>query len=168
LALTHTIVFSNLTLTPETATPTEIEATVSGIGLSLTPWTELLDGRKEQEPMVVKTRNLGHGLTGLHVGVNNVRRYFPKDASVIELQLDHLQIQCDLEPKFWQDQPEILDPRLGAWLESKRVKGKSSHAGFLLAMIPSGKNSFRLQPVSSSPEVRTKSVRGPIALELIG
>jgi hypothetical protein len=118
--------------------------------------------------MVVKTRNLGHGLTGLHVGASNVRRYFPKDSSVIELQLDHLQIQCGLEPNFWQDQPEILDRRLGAWLESKRLKGKANQSSILLAMIPSGKNAFRLQPVSSSDQVKVQPSSGPIALELIG
>jgi len=33
---------------------------------------------KEQVSMVVKTQSKGHGVTGLHVGSNNVRRYFPK------------------------------------------------------------------------------------------
>lgn len=118
--------------------------------------------------MVVKTRSIGHGLTGLHVGASNVRRYFPKDTSVIELQLDHLQIQCGLDPKFWRDQPEILDARLGAWLESKRMKSKSNQPSILLAMIPSGKNAFRLQPVTDAPLVETEKTPGPIALELIG
>jgi len=118
--------------------------------------------------MVVKTRNMGHGLTGLHVGANNVRRYFPRDTSVIELQLDHLQIQCGLDPNFWQGQPEILDPRLGAWLESKRTKGKSNQSSILLAMIPAGKNAFRLQPVSHQSHAGAKPPAGPIALELIG
>jgi hypothetical protein len=118
--------------------------------------------------MVVRTRSIGHGLTGLHVGASNVRRYFPKDTSVIELQLDHLEIQCGLDPNFWQDQPEILDPRLGAWLESKRMKGKTKESSILLAMIPSGKNAFRLQTVSANPQVDAKPAPGPIALELIG
>jgi hypothetical protein len=118
--------------------------------------------------MVVKTRNIGHGLTGLHVGASNVRRYFPKDTSVIELQLDHLQIQCGLDPNFWQDQPEILDTRLAAWLESKRMKSKSTQSSILLAMIPSGKNAFRLQPVTDTPLMEAKATPGPIALELIG
>jgi len=50
--------------------------------------------------MVVKTHCKGRGLTGLHVGVSNVRRYFPRHVSVIELQLDHLQIHCGLDPAF--------------------------------------------------------------------
>jgi hypothetical protein len=118
--------------------------------------------------MVVKTQCKGRGLTGLHVGANNVRRYFSKDASVIELQLDHLQIQCGLGPDFWQDQPEINDPRLGAWLESKRLSGKPNQNPIPLSMIPAGKNAFRLQPVSFHPSTRVKPVNGPVALELIG
>jgi hypothetical protein len=118
--------------------------------------------------MVVKTQSKGHGLTGLHVGATNVRRYFPKDASVIELQLDHLQIQCGLDPGFWQDQPEIHDPRLNLWLESKRAKGKSNESSILLAMIPQGKNAFRLQPVAAASQMSAKRSAGPIALELIG
>jgi len=104
--------------------------------------------------MVVKTQSKGRGVTGLHVGVNNVRRYFPKHVDVIELQLDHLQIQCGLAPDFWQGEPEIYDPRLCAWLESKRAHGRANHASIPLAMIPAGENSFRLQPVSLSGSVR--------------
>ena len=59
---------------------------------------------------------------GLHVGATNVRRYFPKHVSVVELQLDHLQIQCGLKPDFWRGQPEIDDPRLCSWLESKNFQ----------------------------------------------
>jgi hypothetical protein len=98
--------------------------------------------------MVVKTRSKGRGVTGLHVGVTNVRRYFPSHVAVIELHLDHLLIQCGLEPDFWQDQPEINDPRLCAWLESKNFHSGPDRTPIPLAMIPSGKNSFRLQPAS--------------------
>ncbi|MGA8043149.1 MAG: hypothetical protein WCA37_10130, partial [Terracidiphilus sp.] len=78
--------------------------------------------------MVVRTQCKGRGITGLHVGVNNVRRYFPKDISVIELQLDHLQIQCGLNPEFWHGQPDIFDPRLCAWLEARHMHGKCDRA----------------------------------------
>jgi hypothetical protein len=104
--------------------------------------------------MVVKTLSKGRGCTGLHVGAYNVRRYFPKDASVIELQLDHLQIQCGLKPGFWTDEPEIVDPRLGIWLESRLHKSTSRNP-IPLAMIPAGKNSFRLQSVQTDRPVRT-------------
>jgi hypothetical protein len=97
--------------------------------------------------MVVKTQSKGRGVTGLHVGINNVRRYFPKNVSSIELQLDHLQIQCGLHPDFWQGKPEIFDPRLCAWLESRHMHTKSDREPIPLAMIPEGKNSFRLQLV---------------------
>lgn len=59
--------------------------------------------------MVVKTQSKGRGVTGLHVGANNVRRYFPKQISSIELQLGHLQIECGLKPDFWLGEPEIFD-----------------------------------------------------------
>jgi hypothetical protein len=62
--------------------------------------------------MLVMTQSKGPGATGLYVGADNVRRYFSKRISVVELQLDHLRIQCSLSPDFWQDQPEIHDPRL--------------------------------------------------------
>jgi hypothetical protein len=97
--------------------------------------------------MVVKTQCKGRGITGLHVGVNNVRRYFPKQVDVIELQLDHLRIRCGLSPDFWQGQPDIFDPRLCAWLEAKHLHGKCDRSPVPLSMIPSGENSFRLQTV---------------------
>jgi len=90
--------------------------------------------------MVVKTQSRGRGVTGLHVGVSNVRRYFPKDISVIELQLDHLFIQCGLAPDFWSSQPDIFDPRLCAWLESRHLHKQHDRAPISLAMIPAGEN----------------------------
>jgi hypothetical protein len=104
--------------------------------------------------MVVKTQSKGRGITGLHVGANNVRRYFPRNISSIELQLDHLQIQCGLHPNFWQGQPEIFDPRLCAWLESRHMHTKSDRDPIPLVMIPEGKNSFRLQPVRLHEKAR--------------
>jgi hypothetical protein len=106
--------------------------------------------------MVVKTQSKGRGVTGLHVGVNNVRRYFPKQISSIELQLDHLQIQCGLKPDFWQGEPEIFDPRLCAWLESRHMHTKPDRASVPLAMIPEGNNSFRLQPVRLHGQVQAR------------
>jgi hypothetical protein len=54
-----------------------------------------------------------------------------------------------LEPDFWRDQPEIHDPRLCAWLESKHFHNRPDRSPIPLAMIPAGNNSFRLRPVSS-------------------
>ena len=67
--------------------------------------------------MVVKTQIRGREVTGLHVGARNARRYFSQQTSIIELQLDDLNIQCGLSPEFWQGQPEIHDPRLCEWLD---------------------------------------------------
>jgi hypothetical protein len=97
--------------------------------------------------MVVKTQCKGREFIGLQVGVTNVRRYFPKNVAVIELQLDHLRIACGLPPGFWHDRPEIRDRRLSAWLESKNFNEKPGRTEIPMAMIPSGKNSFRLQPI---------------------
>ncbi len=105
--------------------------------------------------MVVKTQSKGRGITGLNVGMTNVQRYFPRGVSFIELQLDHLQIQCDLSPDFWQDQPEIFDPRLCAWLESK-LSGSASRGPIPLALIPAGKNSFRVKSVQPSGPLPAK------------
>jgi hypothetical protein len=97
--------------------------------------------------MVVTSKCVGHRVTGLYVGASNVRRYFSRRATQIELKLDHLLIECGLSPDFWRDDPEIYDPRLCLWLESKQRNHKG-HAKFDMALIPSGKNSFILNPTS--------------------
>jgi hypothetical protein len=105
--------------------------------------------------MVVKTQKKARGMTGLHVGAVNVQRHFPKHVSQIELHLDHLQIQCELSPDFWSGHPEIHDPRLCAWLESKHPHFSLNGRPIALAMIPAGENVFRLQSVSTN--TRTES-----------
>jgi len=112
--------------------------------------------------MFVKTQCKGREFTGVEVGADNVRRYFPKDAEVIELHLDHLLIQCGLAPTFWQGQSEIRDPRLCAWLESKNFHGRPGEAPIPLALIPSGKACFRLQPVSQNGRPSLKPALAPI------
>jgi hypothetical protein len=111
--------------------------------------------------MVVKTHCKGRGVTGLHIGVTNVRRYFPKRIAVIELQLDHLQIQCGLTPDFWQGHPEIYDPRLCAWLESKNLHRMPNREPIPLTMIPAGNNSFRLRPAVLNGHAGGKTAREP-------
>jgi hypothetical protein len=112
--------------------------------------------------MVVKTHCEGRELTGVEVGTGNVRRYFPRGANVIELHLDHLLIQLGLKPDFWQGQTQICDPRLRAWLESKNFHGRPGEAPIPLALIPSGKNCFRLQPVGAQARLRIKPILNPI------
>lgn len=113
--------------------------------------------------MLVKTQSKGHGVTGLHVGSDNVRRYFPIGTQNIELQLGHLRIQCGLKPDFWQGQPEIYDPRLCAWLESKNLHGTANRAPVALAMIPAGDNSFQLQPMSLVHQTLIKKLPSSVA-----
>lgn len=98
--------------------------------------------------MVVRTQCKGHEVTGLLVGTSNARRYFPKNVSAIELEIDHLRIECGLSPDFWHGQPEIHDRRLCAWLEQKQFHCQKGRSPIPLDMIPSGAHSFRLGPVS--------------------
>lgn len=95
--------------------------------------------------MVVKTKFNGSEVTGLYVGVRNVRRYFPKSTRVIELQLDHLQIQCGLSPEFWHGEPQIHDSRLCEWLDFKVGHRMGERKDVRLAMTPAGTNTFRLR-----------------------
>lgn len=102
--------------------------------------------------MVVKTQIRGSEVTGLHVGARNVRRYFPKSIRVIELQLDHLQIQCGLSPEFWNGHPEIHDPRLCEWLDFKVLHPRGEGKQVKLAMTPAGKNAFKLISVAQKED----------------
>jgi len=113
--------------------------------------------------MVVKTQSRGRGLTGLHVGATNVRRYFPREVSEIELELDHLHIQCGLPPRFWDGEPEIHDPRLCAWLESKTAHTKPDRTPVPLNMIPSGNNSFKLQAVRLNGQAKVRQLSSTAA-----
>jgi hypothetical protein len=99
--------------------------------------------------MIVKTQSKGREFTGVDVGANNVRRYFPREMDVIDIEIDHLQIQCRLSPGFWEGLPEIRDRRLSAWLKSKNFHGKPGAKAIPLALIPSGRNCFRLRPIQT-------------------
>ena len=105
--------------------------------------------------MVVKTQRKARGVTGLHVGASNVQRHFPRHISEIELHLDHLQIQCELTPEFWNGHPDIHDPRLCAWLESKHFHSRVDGRPVPLAMIPAGDNAFRLQHVATNSRLKS-------------
>jgi hypothetical protein len=98
--------------------------------------------------MVVQTQSKGRGITGLRIGAANLQRYFPQRLPQIELQLDHLQILCELNDAFWEGQAELYDPRLGAWLESKNFQNGMGRDTVALSMVPSGEHSFRLQPIA--------------------
>ena len=114
--------------------------------------------------MVVKTQYEGFRVSGLYVGTNNARRYFSKRVQEVELQLDHLQIQCELTDRFWNGQPEIHDPRLCDWLESKHLHDRPCRTPIPLALIPSGKNSFKVAPLGSGWKIRrSRAMAKPVA-----
>jgi hypothetical protein len=104
--------------------------------------------------MVVQSGSKRSGMTGLHVGDGNVQRLFPPGVPLVELELDHLRIVCNLKPEFWDGRPEIDDERLVSWLESKRANGKLASKPAPLVMIPAGEHAFRLLPIEHN-EVRT-------------
>ena len=103
--------------------------------------------------MVVKAQSKGRDFVGLQIVETDVERYFPKDTVFLELQLDHLQIQCSLGPDFWRGRPEICDPRLSLWLKSKNLAVSPGQLSVPLALIPAGIAAFHLSPL------RPKSVR---------
>jgi hypothetical protein len=96
--------------------------------------------------MVVKTQGKGSSITGLLIGMGNARRYFPKGVSSVELQLDHLQIQCELKREQWDGEATITDARLIAWLEAKHPNRRFECNGITLMLVPSGDNAFRVEP----------------------
>ena len=102
--------------------------------------------------MVVKTLSNGREIIGVEVSAVDVRQYFPRDAAFIELLLGHLLIQCVLGSDFWKGRTEIHDTRLSAWLESKNFHSQPGSAPVPLALIPSGKNCFRLQPIPAKKQ----------------
>jgi hypothetical protein len=101
--------------------------------------------------MVVTTHESGREVLGLRVGAANVRRYFPKGMGTVELLLGDLRIECKLPPDFWNGQPEIRDPRLGAWLKFKVSRTHSNRKPATLAMVQAGTNAFLLRPVAFIP-----------------
>ncbi len=117
--------------------------------------------------MIVKTQCKGREFIGVEIGADNVRRYFPKDIHVIELHLDHLLIQLGLEPEFWLGHAQICDRRLCAWLESKNFNGRPGAEPIPLALIPTGKNCYRLKAIGlkQQPKLKPelKPARDPIA-----
>ena len=110
--------------------------------------------------MVVKTQCKGYAVTGLLVGPANVRRYFSKKVSAIELQLGHLRIECGLPHDFWLGPAELRDARLCAWLELKHFH-QEAHAPISLDMKRVGKNSFKLGPLALEP-ARIRHKQAPL------
>jgi hypothetical protein len=89
--------------------------------------------------------------TGLRIGKANARRYFRRRCPSIELRLDDLQIQCTLKPDFWNDRPDIEDPRLSEWLKFKADRTSSGREPMPLTLEPAGAGKFVLLPQAASP-----------------
>ena len=100
--------------------------------------------------MMGKMQNSGRNIIGLHIGKSNVRRHFPENLRSVELELDHLRIQCELKPSFWRDEPVITDPRLCAWLVQKNAYHESGLAPSEAVMVRASESSFRLQVARST------------------
>jgi len=99
--------------------------------------------------MVVYTRAKVDGVTSLQIGGGNVKEYFSPDVRMIELELDQVRILCPVEPTLSEDRPEIHDRRLSCWLQAKCSTGKLAMRTSPIALIPSGENVFRLEPMSA-------------------
>jgi hypothetical protein len=111
--------------------------------------------------MIVRAQAKNGYITALEIGIGNALRYFSRDNRVIELQIDHLRIQCELPVDFWAATPEICDRRLCAWLQVKRHS--SRNACFSLDMRPSGDNLFQLKPAPGSRHGKISSrLRRPL------
>jgi hypothetical protein len=106
--------------------------------------------------MLVTSQFSGNRVTGLYIGAQNVQQYFPKNVLAIELQLDHLRIECGLPAHFWEGQPEIHDPRLCLWLELKHSQRKDGRTPMPLDMTPSGEHSFTLGPAKHEVPQKTR------------
>jgi hypothetical protein len=117
--------------------------------------------------MLVETFSRTRGKTGLHVGVENVQRFFPESISEIDIHLGHLQIRCNLNPEFWRGKPEIFDERLSVWLESKYLHCKRDKTPIRLAMVPIGIGTsiFRLRPVSQDEQGIRANCGGSVCLD---
>ena len=94
--------------------------------------------------MVVRTQRNGRDNFGLRMSAANARRYFSRTAGAIELQLDDLNIQCNLPESFWNGHPEIHDPRLCEWLKFKVLQEHCNQTPIALQMVQSGRNTFAL------------------------
>lgn len=71
--------------------------------------------------MLVTLQNKGHSIIGIRIRTSDARRHFPTNVKAVDLKLDHLRIRCDLKDSFWLNRPQISDPRLRLWLETKAL-----------------------------------------------
>jgi hypothetical protein len=107
--------------------------------------------------LIVRAHYCGHRVASLYVGASNVRRYFSRRLRFVELQLDNLRILCGLPEHFWQDKPEIEDARLCVWLETRHPQPDPFQREIPLALIPAGKNSFKITALDQMAHARLNS-----------
>lgn len=89
--------------------------------------------------MIVRMKNKGHSITGIRIANSDARRNFPPGVTkAIDIELDDLRIRCDLKASFWQDRPEICDPRVCAWLEAKFLGQKLPPFPIPIEMVKRG------------------------------
>lgn len=69
--------------------------------------------------MIVTMQIKGRSIIGISFSLSDARDCFPTGTRAIDLELDHLRIRCDLNESFWRGRPEISDPRLCGWLQTK-------------------------------------------------
>jgi len=117
--------------------------------------------------MVVRTQSDGHAVTGIYIGTRNARRKFPRHVKSVELLLGHLHIDCELPSDFRHGRPEICDARLGGWLEAKIFHGRSCRTPVPMALLPAGKNAFRLLPLRLPLTSSTQSLRVGLVPSLV-
>ncbi len=106
--------------------------------------------------MVVKLQNNGAAITGIRFKTSDVRRYFPRGQRAMDLNLDELLIRCELPEGFWENSPEISDPRLCAWLEQKFFLHKLTSTPASVEMSKE-LNGFRLRFLCAAQQAVTAS-----------
>ncbi len=100
--------------------------------------------------MIVRMQNQGHSIIGIRMEMADAQSFFPSDVKTLDLELDHLQIRCDLKTTFWLDQAEISDPRLSAWLEEKFYWRKLPNSPISVEMVRTGDH-YRIQIPPGDP-----------------
>jgi hypothetical protein len=109
--------------------------------------------------VVVRTQSDGRTVTGLYIGPRNARRNFPRHIRSVELEIGHLQIHCILTEEFWRGRPEIRDPRLCDWLETRIFRHRACRTPVPIAMVPVGRSVYRLHPFRLPPASLHQLVR---------
>ena len=104
--------------------------------------------------MLVRLQNDGHSIIGIRIRTSDARRHFPTSVKAVDLQLDHLRIRCDLKESFWFNRPQISDPRLRLWLETKALWNNLSR---VLRMRKDG-DCYRLEFTNTPARAHAKPV----------